>query len=414
MNDEGERGAPALLEETRAARGRLAEQVISVVVVTVLFGAALNIGSSLLIARLNGYTDFLLMLGFTAAGALLLALFVPRISTTVKEFHEELEIALPLIVSAQDVEVARVSGYEEVTELAHAALARSPAEGRRALAGALRAGRDDIAARAALTSFTVEMAQLVFSAQFLRASRGLLGPTAWYGRGRIVARMQDGVESAEVAGPARVEGGETKPLNRFLAMRPPGMPEKALLPRGMRLDLPDPTPPKPRGRLRRRAINPETGAVEEVTILRAVGGSDSELTVCAYAEYSEWGMPVPGQPGRGAVARHFLRNVDDAALREAALAEEQAARAALAPGHTGDDLERHSAACERLLERGGRARVLRIFARMDGTFQVRLLSNERRQRGRYAWGAAVSRALTAIDISAFLDALRERGQLTAR
>jgi hypothetical protein len=66
MNGERERGAPALLEETRAARGRLAEQLISVVVVTVLFGAALNIGSSLLIARLSRPTDFLLIIGFAA------------------------------------------------------------------------------------------------------------------------------------------------------------------------------------------------------------------------------------------------------------------------------------------------------------------------------------------------------------
>jgi hypothetical protein len=47
---------------------------------------------------------------------------------------------------------------------------------------------------------------------------------------------------------------------------------------------------------------------------------------------------------------------------------------------------------------------------MDGSFRVRLLANERRQRGRYIWGAAVSRRLTSIDIAAFISALRDRGQ----
>jgi hypothetical protein len=410
MNDEGDSGAPALLEETRAARGRLVEQLISVVVVTVLFGAALNIGSSLLIERLNGPTDFLLMLGFAATGTLLLAIFVPRISTSVKEFHEELEIALPLLVSTQDVEVARVSGYEEVTELAHAALQRRPAEERRALAEALRAGPRDLAARAVVTRFTVEMAQLVFAAQFLRASRGLLGPTAWYGRQRIIARMQEGVDSVDAIGPRRDEGGDAKPLNRFLSARAQGLPEKALLPRGMRLDLPDPTPPKPHRRSRARITEEDGATVEDVAILRAWGGRDSELTVHAYAEFSEYGLPSAGQPARGFMARCFLRNLSDSSLRALTIAEEEAAQRASAPSHTSDDLQRHTDACQRLLDRATRPQILRVFARMDGVFHVRLLSNERRQRGRYAWGAAVSRALTHSDVSAFLEILRERGQ----
>ena len=60
QQDEWTGGAPTLQEETRAARGRLGELFISVVVVTVLVGAALNIITSMLIVHFNGQSDLLI------------------------------------------------------------------------------------------------------------------------------------------------------------------------------------------------------------------------------------------------------------------------------------------------------------------------------------------------------------------
>jgi hypothetical protein len=92
------------------------------------------------------------------------------------------------------------------------------------------------------------------------------------------------------------------------------------------------------------------------------------------------------------------------------VAEEAAAIAATAPGRSQDDLRAHTRACEKLYDRATRPRILRIFVRMDGSFRVRLLANEQRQRGRYVWGAALSRRLTSIDVAAFIGALRNQGQ----
>ncbi|MEO7003708.1 MAG: hypothetical protein ABI068_17910, partial [Ktedonobacterales bacterium] len=140
MADEWARDeAPTLQEETRAARGRALELVVSVVGLSTLFGLALNLASGLLQQLLTTEEDVIVVAICAGLGIFALVVFIPRISTTVKEFHEELEIALPLLVSADDVEVVRVEYYDEITEVAHAALARRPAEERRALATALQA-----------------------------------------------------------------------------------------------------------------------------------------------------------------------------------------------------------------------------------------------------------------------------------
>jgi hypothetical protein len=47
-------------------------------------------------------------------------------------------------------------------------------------------------------------------------------------------------------------------------------------------------------------------------------------------------------------------------------------------------------------------------------FRIRLLLSDRRQRGRYAWGAALSRLLAGSDIEVFLATLHENGQKTPR
>ena len=402
-HDEWTGGAPTLQEESRAARGRLGELFISVVIVTVLFGVGLNIITAVLIARLNGESDLLIAGGCFALGLLLLLLFIPRISTTVSEFHEELEIAVPLLITSNDVEVGVVNGYETVTELAHAALARRPAEERVTLAAALNRSVEDKSARATVARFAVEMAQLIFTTQLLRESRLLLGQTAPFRRARAIARAQDGVDQVDLIALMQPEGVSATSLNPYLTPTTPGVPHKGPLPRGMRLRLAPLDPPS--GKRRR-----ERNIFAEAPLLAVAGGADSWLGVTAYWEFSEYALPRADQPRIGFMARCFLRNLNDTALRAAALAEEQAAIQAIAPGHSQDDLRAHTAACAKLYDRATRVRILRVFVRMDGSFRVRLLSNERRQRGRYIWGAALSRRLTSIDIAAFISALRDQGQ----
>lgn len=400
-NDEWTGGAPALEEESRAARGRLGELFISVVIVTVLFGAGLNIFTSVLIARFNGQSDLLIAGGCVLAGLLLLAMVIPRISTTVSAFHEELEIALPLLITSNDIEVGITNGYETVTELAHGALARRPAEERATIAHALNQPVADKSARATVARFAVEMAQLIFVTQLLSESRLLLGQTAPFRRARAIARAQDGVDQVDLfALIGSIGDGATS--NPYLTTNTPGVPRKGPLPRGMRLAL-EPLDP-PRGKRRERNI------FAEAPLLNVTGGRDSWLGVTAYWEFSDYPLPRADAPRTGFMARCFLRNLQDSPLRTAALAEEQAAIAACDPGHTPDDLRAHARACAKLYDRSTRPRLLRIFVRMDGSFRVRLLSNERRQRGRYIWGAAVSRRLTSIDIATFISALRNQGQ----
>lgn len=403
QQDEWTGGAPTLQEETRAARGRLGELFISVVVVTVLVGAALNIITSMLIVHFNGQSDLLIAGACVALATLLLALVIPRVSTTVSEFHEELEIALPMLVTTRDVEVGIVSGYETVTELAHAALAHRPEPERATLAAALAASLDDKSARATVARFAVEMAQLIFTTQLLRESRLLLGQTAPFRRARAIARAQEGVDQVDVAAIlSSLQTAGNAPRNPYLTPTTYGVRQKGPLPRGMRLLL-EPLEP-PTGKRRQRNI------FAEAPLLAVTGGRDSWLGVTAYWEFSDYALPRADAPRTGFMARCFLRNLSDPALRAAAVAEERAAIAALDPGRTPDDLQAHARACARLYDRATRPRILRIFVRMDGSFRVRLLANERRQRGRYIWGAAVSRRLTGIDTAAFISALRERGQ----
>lgn len=400
QQDEWTGGAPTLEEESRAARGRLGELFISVVVVTVLVGAALNIFTSILIARFNGQADIIIACGCLALAALLLLIVIPRVSTTVSEFHEELEIALPVLITAKDVEIGIVSGYETITELAHAALARRPEEERATLAAALGASVEDKSARATVARFCVEMAQLIFTTQLLRESRLLLGQTAPFRRARAIARAQDGVDQVDVAALLAASGAGGR--NPYLTLNTLDVRQKGPLPRGMRLLL-EPLEP-PAGKRRQRNI------FAEAPLLAVSGGRDSWLGVTAYWEFSDYALPRAEAPHTGFMARCFLRNLREPALRAAAVAEERAAIAALDPAHTPEDLQAHSRACAKLYDRATRPRILRIFVRMDGSFRVRLLANERRQRGRYIWGAAVSRRLSSIDITAFVSALRDRGQ----
>ncbi|MGZ3716476.1 MAG: hypothetical protein ACXVA4_13730, partial [Ktedonobacterales bacterium] len=236
MADEWSGEAPVLREETRAARGRTLELLVTVVVLSTLLSFSVNIGSSLLFQVLTPQQD-LIVAGASGGLAILAALLlVPRISTTIKEFHEEIEICLPLLVSAQDVEVLRIAQYDELTEMAHAALARRPAAERRRIAEVLQhpASDRDAKLRREIAAFALELAQFLFTVEVVQASRQLLGREAAYHAYRDVARMQPKV----IVDDWQKLIAATSP-NPYTQQRTAGMPEKVALPGGVRLYLPE-------------------------------------------------------------------------------------------------------------------------------------------------------------------------------
>ncbi|HST86788.1 MAG TPA: hypothetical protein VLJ14_00310 [Ktedonobacterales bacterium] len=408
MGEDGGHGEPTLREETRAARGRAGELLVSVVLISTLLGLAINLGSSLLTQALEPSQLLGLATICLALAAIAVVVLLPRISTTIREFHEDIEIVLPLLVSAQDVEVIRVTYYDGVTEAAHAVLARRPHEERRALAAALNntpAGGNPVA-----TAFALELAQFLFVLNLVRESRDILGPHAAYTKLRDVALRQSSI--ATVAWDALTAGAHG---NRYIGERAAGVPEKAILPGDVRLNLDAVAAALPARRKRRRASGME---LAYTSLMRVEAGRDTALEISALTDISEHGLPTASAPRRGYTARCILRNARDTRLRELARAEEAAFMALNEAEQAGKPpeavTEAFAAAHRRLYEGGQRPRLLRVFVRFDGAFRIRLLGNERRQRGLYAWGAALSRLLSAHDIEVFLARLKEEGQRVPR
>ncbi len=224
-------GIPELQEETRAARGRAFELLLSVVLLSTLFGVALNLGTSLLVQSLTQDQEALyVVVGALALALIALIIFVPRASTTVKEFHEEIELFLPLLVTPHDVEVVQVSRFTPL-DVAHDALKRRPDEERKALAEYLRSshGKSGVGHQA-VKRFALETAQLMLAVEVARRSRQLLGDEAEYHKVRQIARMQPAIVSADFLRiMAQADG------NVLFQGKTNGLPEKALLPERVRL-----------------------------------------------------------------------------------------------------------------------------------------------------------------------------------
>jgi len=440
--DEFARGEPSLQEETRAARGRTLELLVSVVVLSSLFGLALNVGSVLL-TQLLTTQEQLIVVGVSLGLALLtVVLLVPRISTTVREFHDEIEIALPLLTTENEVEVVRIEGYDEITEIAYAALASRPAEERRQLAVALRnTSKQHVAeSRRAVMLFVAEMTQFLFTVQVARGSRRVLSSSAAFHKYRAVARQQSAIASvdlrtalgvekqrrgAAVANAGADEASGMTARNRYLAQTTTGVPEKLLLPGRVRLRLLDIAPQLDAlagARADARVANAKRGAKAagsagdqgEVVVLRADAGRDTALEISALADYSEYGQPSVGQPRKGLTTRCLLRNANDQRLRALARDEEAAAMRIVEGDASPEAAQRYRELCAQLYGATRQLHIMRVFVRLDGEFRIRLLSGERRQRGLYAWGAALSRLIDRVDIEVFLAALKEAGQRTPR
>lgn len=415
MADEWSGEAPVLREETRAARGRTLELLVTVVVLSTLLSFAVNLGSSLLFQVLTQQQD-VIVAGASGGLAILAALLlVPRISTTIKEFHEEIEICLPLLVSAQDVEVLRVAYYDELTEMAHAALARRPAEERRRIAEVLQhpTGDRDVKIRREIAAFALELTQFLFTVEVAQTSRRLLGREAAYHAYRDVVRMQPKIIVDEWQKLIAATSS-----NPYTQQRTAGMPEKIAFPGGVRLYLPE------IGRqleTMQRSRQRWSAGPEDALLLRVDGGRDAQIDITALADFSEHAYPQPTTPQRGALARCFLRNVRDQRIRDLTR-DEQAAAALLddqgrVERNASDGegaVERYANLHTRLYKGGQQPRLLRVYVRLDGTMRIRLLSGERRLRGLYVWGVALSRMLAQVDVDTFLATLKGAGQSTPR
>jgi hypothetical protein len=408
--------APELREEIREARGRIFELLGSIALLSVLLGLAVNIGSTLLAQVLD--TQELLIILAGCVGVLLVAalLVLPRLSVTVKEFSEEIEIVLPLLVGAEDVEVVRVTHYQDITETAHAALAKRSTQERKDLAHALQRGfgEHDAVGRQAISALALELTQFLFAVEMAQTSRRLLGPEALYHKFREVARAQPKIVPGEWQTLARQAPG-----NRYLSGQTQNVPQRTLLPGGIRVELPE-VAPQVHGKSRLSKQTPQQ--FQSVTLLAASAGKDTALRISALVAFSEHRLPAQNAPHRGLTARCVLRNARDPWLHDLA-AEEEAAATLLnehgrpqrppAEGEP-DPVEQYAQRFQRLYGGGRKPRLLRIFVRFEGAFRIQLLNNDVRQRGLYVWGTALSRSLAHLDIEHFMATLKEHDQKTPK
>jgi hypothetical protein len=400
-------GIPELQEETRAARGRTFELLLSVVLLSTLIGVALNLGTALLFQVLAQSEVLYIVLGSLALALIALIIFVPRASTTVKEFHEEVELFLPLLVTANDVEVVQVSRYSPL-DVAHDALKRRPIEERKTLAEHLRSshGKTGVGHQA-VKRFALETAQLMLAVEVVRRSRQLLGDEAEYHKVRQIARMQPAIVSADFLGiMAQADG------NVLFQGKTNGLPEKALLPERVRLRL-----PSVERQLEALSGKGKQTHLRDITLLAAEADRDTAFRITAVADYSEHGIPTRQVPRRGLTARALLRNAEIQRIRELARAEEDAADQLDPSGRPRADvpesvalIERHREAYQKIYDANTRPRLLRVFVRFDGSFRIRLLAGERRQRAIYAWATALAQLLAQNDIEVYMSRLKEAGQ----
>jgi hypothetical protein len=419
MSNDWRNTLPTLREETRAAQGRALELLASAVVISTLLSLAINLGSSLIANTEPTLVQITLIVVAVALVVLAIIILLPRISTTVKEFEEDIEILLPVMVSQNDINVLQVRHYDELTELAHAAVSHMSAEQRQEIARLLlnHHGDANSGERRKLTTFLLELTQFLLAGQLVRESRTLLSPHAAYHKLRAVARQQSAVTSVEWRSLAAQ--AET---NAFLHQRTQGIPEKVLLPDGVSLTLPA-VSPVALGKVRRQRN--DSPGIPYIPLLEAQSRRDTVLRISAMVGFSEHGLPTLTSPQRGFTARSVLRNVRDDRLRHLARDEEQLADAVRAhqrtnkkgaktapAAETPDPSAQYAIAYAKLYDGGNKPVLLRIFVRFDGIFRIRLLLSDRRQRGQYAWGAALSQLLAETDIEVFLASLRENGQKT--
>lgn len=415
-NDQSWDGS-SLREETRTVQGHALELLVSVVVFSIFLGLAINLIASWLFQALNQQQVLLIIIICIVIVLLMILLFLLRILTTIKEFHQEIEIPLPLLVSKQDVEVIRVRYYDSVMDLLHAALARRPAEERKHIAQILQSIYDNNAtvARQELDVFVLELIQLLFATQVVRGSARLLGPQAAFHKSREVIQLQSSMVDSQWH-----ELTSQVPNNHYLQDTLPGIPQKIILPSGVDLHLSDITQ-EMSGKI--PSDHTHTPKLAEVTLLKATVGRDTALRITAMTAFSEYGLPKPNAPRLGLTARCILRNARDQRLHDLAYEEEQTAAQlnddgqALQSANQGelDPVGRYASLYKKLYTGNQQPYLLRVFVRFDGTFRIRQFSfrkNKKHQYGLYAWGTELSRLLAHMDIEVFIATLKDDGQKT--
>jgi hypothetical protein len=416
MRDDWPWNGPSLREETRTAKGHALELLITVVLVSTLLSLAINLGSSLLL-QTYGWQLALLVMGICfVLAAVAMIVLMPGIFTRIKEFHEEVEILLPLLASSEDVEVIRLNYYDRVTELLHAALTRCSADERKDIAQALGRMSTDNAAetRQEIVMFALELMQFLFTTQVVRGSERLLGAQAPYHKFREVIQLLPSVVVSQWNDLAN-----QVPSNRYFHRSLPRVPEKIRLPRGIRLQLPGIAEEIAS---KSHSHPADQSRVEEITLLKANVGRDTALAIAALATFGEHGLPRLNAPRRGFTARCILRNARDQRLRRLANEEELAATQLndsgqpIEPVSQGepDPVTRYASVHTKLYEGGQRPYLLRVFVRFDGSFRINLFKTEKRQYGLYPWGTALSQYLAQMDIEEFMAALKDAGQKTPR
>jgi hypothetical protein len=459
--------APELREEVSAARDRVSELLLVVVGISGALGLVTNLLVSWVHDGSLSPTEWLMLLAAAAAALLFALVAAARLRLSIRELDEEIELGLPLLVprptSGAALEVIEVGGYNAVTELGHAAVAKLAPDQAAALALAARridrgsaqgpspltllpaadAEADDDEPEAAPPAALVvsddpvlwllQLAQLIVAAECLDESERLLGPEAIFHRGRWLRRrmphLRDVTWEELVA-----DASAAQPFLMLHGL--PGVRQRTSIPATASLDLLDVAAELAAAKRRsasRRGGSAQARAEEAllVPLLRVDAGRAGALTVHGVGRVSAHAAPRVGQPAAGLTTRVFLRNARDPDLRRHALEEEAAATLRVEAGVprpgirppasaltfvTTLDAEgatsEHARAWRTLYGGARRPRVARIYLTVQGRFRVRLSGRGHlADQALYAWATALARRVGALDVDVFMARLAARQQV---
>ncbi|HEV2237594.1 MAG TPA: hypothetical protein VGR57_13100 [Ktedonobacterales bacterium] len=457
--------APELREQVSAVRDRIAELVLVVVGISGALGLATNLLASYLHDGRLAPVEWLALLAALALAAIIALVAVARLRLTTRELDEEVELALPLLIPASGapgspIEVIEVFGYQGITEMGHAAVARLTTEQNTALAQAARRIDRGVAATApALTIvpaaegeddaedeeapavapsndpvlWFLQLAQLLVAAQCLDESERLLGNQALYHRGRWLRRRTRHVRDVAWADLAATAGG----ANPFISAREaPGVRQRTTIPASARLTLTNVADElahakQEEGRRRPASAGERGDGGVVVPLLRIEAGRAGGLVIAALKRVSAHGQPRLSQPQAGLTTRVLLRNARSTDLRRRALEEESAAtlradggvprpgarplilESTIAMGTSTEALAaEHNRAWRALYRAGRRPRVARVYLTVEGRFRVRLASRgSQSDNTLYAWATALARRVGTLDVDVYMAALAARQQV---
>jgi hypothetical protein len=461
-------GAPDLREQVSAARDRISELLLVVVGISGGIGLVTNLLVSWVHDGYLSDVEWVTLLGAAAVSLALAAVASARLRLSTRELDEEIELAVPLLVSMGNtnpsVAIVQVGPYSEVTDLAHAAVAHLSAEEASAFALAARRldkgpgahssqltlvhsqrdtdddGEDDAPSDTGTVVISndpvlwfLQLTQLLVAAACLDESERLLGIEALFHRGRWLRRrtphLREQAWSDLVA-----TAGTPQP---FLAQKDlPNVRQRSTVPAPARLMLHNvgtELATAKAGIVRRRQSRQREREREAavVPLLTIEMGRTGWLSISGVARISAHGTPRVAQPAAGMTTRVFLRNARDNLLRQKALQEEAVAtlrseggvpRPGIRPplldtipalGRTPEELTReHHRAWHALYRESQRPRVARVYLAVQGQFRVRLSGRGSAvDQSLYAWSAALARRIGSLDVDALMERLAARQQL---